>query len=129
MDGVTILSVGEYVESIGGAWSITSVLLLIFGFLLLFLGVAVFSESKTPSVFMVGILTLFMSGFITIAAAQKYKSNGPTINIPRYKVTVSDSVSYNKFVEKYNVLEVEDKIYTVIDKVEYETAKAELEGS
>ena len=129
MDGVTILSVGEYVESIGGAWSITSVLLLIFGFLRLFLGVAVFSESKTPSVFMVGILTLFMSGFITIAAAQKYKSNGPTINIPRYKVTVSDSVSYNKFVEKYNVLEVEDKIYTVIDKVEYETAKAELEGS
>lgn len=128
MDGVTILSVGEYIETFGGAWSIGSVLLLIFGFLLFLLGVTVFAESKTPSVFMVGILALFTSGFITIAAAQKYKSNGPTINISRYKVTVSDSVPYNKFVEKYNVLEVEDKIYTVIDKVEYETAKTEIKG-
>lgn len=70
-----------------------------------------------------------MSGVIIVAAIQRYKSNGPTINIPRYKVTVSDSVPYNKFVEKYKVLEIEDKIYTVIDKVEYETARAEIKKS
>lgn len=50
-------------------------------------------------------------------------------HVLQYKVIISDSVSYNEFAEKYNVLEVEGKIYTVIDKVEYETAKAELEGS
>lgn len=129
MDGITILSVGEYVESIGGAWSIASVSLLIFGSLLLLLGALAFSDSKTPSGLMAGILVWFMSGVIIVAAIQRYKSNGPTINIPRYKVTVSDSVPYNKFVEKYKVLEIEDKIYTVIDKVEYETARAEIKKS
>lgn len=129
MDGITILSVGEYVETIGGACSVASVLLLIFGILMLLLGAIIFFSSKECLSFCTGIFVLFIGGAMLAAAAQKYKSNGPTINIPRYKVTVSDSVPYNKFVEKYKVLEIEDKIYTVIDKVEYETAKAELEGN
>lgn len=130
MDGITILSVGEYVEIIGGgACSVASVLLLIFGMLMLLLGTIIFFSSKECLSFCTGIFILFIGGAMFAAAAQAYKNNGPTINIPQYKVIISDSVSYNEFAEKYNVLEVEDKIYTVIDKAEYETAKAELEGS
>lgn len=129
MDGITILSVGEYVETISGACSVASVLLLIFGMLMLLLGTIIFFSSKECLFFCTGIFILFIGGAMLAAAIQAYKNGGPTINIPRYKVTVSDSVPYNKFVEKYNILEVEDKIYTVIDKVEYETAKTELEGS
>ena len=129
MDGITILSVGEYVETIGGACSVASVLLLIFGILMLLLGTIIFLGSKECFSFCAGIFVLFISGAMLAASNQEYKNNGSTINIPQYKVIISDSVSYNEFAEKYNVLEVEDKIYTVIDKVEYETAKAELEGS
>lgn len=129
MDGITILSVGEYVETIGGACSVASVLLWIFGILMLLLGTIIFLSSKECFSFCAGIFVLFIGGAMLVAAKQEYKNNGSTINIPQYKVIISDSVSYNEFAEKYNVLEVEGKIYTVIDKVEYETAKAELEGS
>lgn len=129
MDGITILSVGEYVETIGGACSVASVLLWIFGILMLLLGTIIFLSSKECFSFCAGIFVLFIGGATLVAAKQEYKNNGSTINIPQYKVIISDSVSYNEFAEKYNVLEVEGKIYTVIDKVEYETAKAELEGS
>ena len=129
MDGITILSVGEYVETIGGACSVASVLLWIFGILMLLLGTIIFLSSKECFSFCAGIFVLFIGGAMLVAAKQEYKNNGSTINIPQYKVIISDSLSYNEFAEKYNVLEVEGKIYTVIDKVEYETAKAELEGS
>lgn len=129
MDGITILSVGEYVETIGGACSVASVLLWIFGILMLLLGTIIFLSSKECFSFCAGIFVLFIGGAMLVAAKQEYKNNGSTINIPQYKVIISDSVSYNEFAEKYDVLEVEGKIYTVIDKVEYETAKAELEGS
>ena len=129
MDGITILSIGEYVETIGGACSVASVLLWIFGILMLLLGTIIFLSSKECFSFCAGIFVLFIGGAMLVAAKQEYKNNGSTINIPQYKVIISDSVSYNEFAEKYNVLEVEGKIYTVIDKVEYETAKAELEGS
>lgn len=129
MDGITILSVGEYVETIGGACSVASVLLWIFGILMLLLGTIIFLSSKECFSFCAGIFVLFIGGATLVAAKQEYKNNGSTINIPQYKVIISDSVSYNEFAEKYNVLEVEGKIYTVIDKVEYETVKAELEGS
>lgn len=129
MDGITILSIGEYVEIIGGACSVASVLLLIFGILVLLLGTIIFLSSKECFSFCAGIFVLFFGGAMLAAANQEYKNNGLKINIPQYKVIISDSVSYNEFAEKYNVLEVEGKIYTVIDKEEYETAKAELEGS
>lgn len=129
MDGITILSVGEYVETISGACSVASVLLLIFSILVLLLGTIIFFSSKECFSFCAGIFVLFIGGAMLVASNLEYKNNGPTINIPQYKVIISDSVSYNEFIEKYNVLEVEGKIYTVIDKVEYETAKVELEGS
>ena len=36
----------------------------------------------------------------------------------RYQVTVDDSVSMNKFQNKYEIIEVEGKIYTVRERVE-----------
>ena len=36
----------------------------------------------------------------------------------RYQVTVDDSVSMNKFQNKYEIIEVERKIYTVRERVE-----------
>ena len=36
----------------------------------------------------------------------------------RYQVTVNDSVSMNKFQDKYEIIKVEGKIYTVRERVE-----------
>lgn len=129
MTGITILDVGEYVETFGGAWSVGVVLLMVFGILTILLGGIAFAEAKGfPSCFM-GVFALFIGSVMLMATLQGYKENGLTITVPRYKVTISDSVSYNEFTKKYKVLEVEGRIYTVVDKVEYETAKAQVEGS
>lgn len=36
----------------------------------------------------------------------------------RYQVTVDDSVSMNEFQDKYEIIEIEGKIYTVKERVE-----------
>lgn len=128
MTGITILDVGEYTETFGGAWSIGIVLLMVFGILMILLGGIAFADGGSLSCFM-GVFALFIGSVMLMATLQGYKENGLTITVPRYKVTISDSVSYNEFTKKYKVLEVEGRIYTVVDKVEYETAKAQVEGS
>ena len=129
MDGITILDIGEYIETLHGVWSVGLILSFIFGIFIIILGIITFFAAEDFSPFCMGILSLFIGIVIVVISAQGYLNNGPTIKIPQYKVTISDSVPYNEFTEKYKVLEVEGKIYTVIDKTEYETAKAEIEGS
>jgi hypothetical protein len=34
----------------------------------------------------------------------------------RYEVTIDDSVNYKEFTEKYEVIEVNGKIYTIVEK-------------
>ena len=36
----------------------------------------------------------------------------------QYKVTISDEVDFNEFMEKYEIIEQDGKIYTVREKVE-----------
>lgn len=128
MNGITILSVGEYVETIGGAWSFMAALLLVFGILTIIGGVMTFFILKNEGCFM-GLFVWFIGGCMLASSFQTYKNNGPKISIPQYKIIVSDSVPYNDFIEKYKILDIEGKIYTVIDKAEYEAVKAEIEGS
>jgi hypothetical protein len=40
----------------------------------------------------------------------------PTKYKPQYKVTISDEVSMTEFLEKYEIIETEGKIYTVREK-------------
>ena len=43
-------------------------------------------------------------------------SNENSINHIEYKVTIDDSVSMNEFLDKYEILDQEGKIYTVKEK-------------
>ena len=43
-------------------------------------------------------------------------SNHNNINHIEYKVTIDDSVSMNEFLDKYEILDQEGKIYTVKEK-------------
>lgn len=42
--------------------------------------------------------------------------NFPLETIQEYKVTVSDDVSLNEFIEKYEIIDIEGKIYTIREK-------------
>ena len=43
-------------------------------------------------------------------------NNHNSINYIKYKVTVDDSVSMNEFLDKYEILDQEGKIYTVQER-------------
>jgi hypothetical protein len=52
---------------------------------------------------------------VIISFADLWYSTEPS-DIKQYKVTISDSVSMVEFNEKYDVIEVEGKIYTIREK-------------
>ena len=43
-------------------------------------------------------------------------TNKNSINHIEYKVTIDDSVSMNEFLDKYEIIDQEGKIYTVKEK-------------
>ena len=70
------------------------------------------AEGKVVSSIIVGIL---MIGAI-IVMALGLSHNKDDINYIKYKVTIDDSVSMNEFMDKYEILDQEGKIYTVKER-------------
>ena len=65
----------------------------------------------------IGVVCLMLTGFLWTGLT--YFSLTPNTNNPshiEYKVTIDDSVSMNEFLDKYEILDQEGKIYTVKEK-------------
>jgi len=69
------------------------------------------SNLQSPTLFLTGMVLLIIGiiGYII-------GNNNPISKTPHqeYKVTISDELSYSDFTSKYEVLDQEGKIYTVI---------------
>ena len=110
MEGVTILNTYEYLTNT--ATIVWLILLCLWFFALSFVALfALFkykSESwKEPVLFVIcAILTIICGCLIP---EYKYET--------RYQVTTDDSVSINEFQNKYEIIKVEGKIYTVRERV------------
>lgn len=59
--------------------------------------------------FFVGVFFFFVFSITSFSQGNKTKTT-------RYEVIISDEVSYNKFIEKYNVIEQRGKIFVVEEK-------------
>ena len=57
-------------------------------------------------------LCFFFGALITVITA----TESDTIDHIEYKVTIDDSVSMNEFLDKYEILDQEGKIYTVKER-------------
>ena len=62
--------------------------------------------------FIVFIITFLIAGILIGLG-----NASPTHYIPTYKVTISDEVSMNEFMDKYEILNQDGKIYTVKERV------------
>lgn len=112
MSGVTILNSYEYLTNINT----------IFGSIVLFIGFLVASIATFITLFRYisrcswveyVILIVLVALTITVGCLipeKKYET--------QYQVMVDDSVSMNEFQNKYEIIKVEGKIYTVRDRVE-----------
>ena len=109
MAGIEILSIGEIGVGSAFNWGMA-----ILGgcFAGLFAGVMeAMIEDDIAFGFIIFIITFLIAGaLIGLGNAR------PTHYIPIYKVTISDEVSMNDFMEKYEILEQDGKIYTVKER-------------
>lgn len=100
MDGVTIL------QSIPDTPIIPFI---IFGTILCLVTIALVvtaGDILTDGVVLVVFITLVLGVYLISIGVCGYDS-------PTYKVTISDTVSYNEFTSKYNVVKTEGKILTI----------------
>lgn len=113
IDGVTILAqepIYETVYSWGWSWgglifSIIAIIMLI-GIIYICIDIP---EISVLSVFVLILLACSISEFRCGNKTEVYLGE-------QYKVVIDDSVSLNEFNEKYDIVEQEGKIYTVIEK-------------
>lgn len=111
MNGVTILNSYESLTNFG---SILSMHILCVWFLAAAV-VALFILLKNKCNSWKEFVILIIGGALSIICGclipeDKYETH--------YQVTVNDSVSMNEFQDKYEIIEVEGKIYTVRERVE-----------
>ena len=111
MNGVTILNSYEYLTN---STNIVGSIILFIGFLAgsiaIFITVLKYSSKCSWTEFV--ILIVFVALTITVGRLipkKKYET--------QYQVTVDDSVSVNEFQNKYEIIKVEGKIYTVKERV------------
>ena len=111
MNGVTILNNYEYLTNFGSillmsilcAWFLAAAIVALFA--LLKYGC---DSWKEFTILVIGVALSIICG--CLVPEDKYET--------RYQVIVDNSVSMNEFQNKYEIIEVEGKIYTVRERVE-----------
>lgn len=111
MDGVEILYTYPYVIEDGCSIFISYIVTIVIA-VIAFLFFALIIESFHPAFLIAsvafGLLIGIPSGYIGADSRKVYEEE--------YKVTISDEVSMNEFLEKYEIISQEGKIYTVRER-------------
>lgn len=103
MSGVTILNVkGAFLPAVYEHQNIVVLILIILFVVSLVSDLLFISHEIVPYIFL-GACILSVLFIVMFACARPI----------RYEVILDNSVSYNEFIEKYDVIEVNGKIYTV----------------
>ena len=103
-----ILNVGTTTISYLGGWSASVIILILIGISCIIIGIICGDEDFLAVLAILGILFLFGAFYI-------YTYNNP-VKVTTYQVILDDSISYNDFVEKYEVIKQEGRIYTIYEK-------------
>lgn len=114
MDGVNILNtIVEYTHN--DLWCIIGWIAVIIGIISLILLLLSIQEYRITLIVISSIALI--ACFLTVAFSI-YKWDTTATPYNTYQVTVDDDVSMNEFNDRYEVLSIDGKIYTVIDKEE-----------
>ena len=115
MKGVEFLTSKEVATTYGFSWEIF-ITVFVIGVIVftIWIGVMCFYDIKGWS-FLVGAIVGAIVGsfFGYMSAAEEIPIEYET----QYKVTISDEVLMNDFLEKYEIIEQDGKIYTIREKI------------
>lgn len=125
MKGVTTLNSMEVVAETGHIWDIKCtifLIILILGIISLIIiihSIKKFDDAeeqcwwcRTPTIVLVA--TMISVGLTSTACF--YLQDKPIAYKTQYQVSVDDSVTMNEFTEKYNIISIDGKIYTVEER-------------
>ena len=70
-------------------------------------------NNATEHIYMLG--SIILASLLVGVIVGRYVFPSKTM-IQEYKVTASDDVSLNEFIEKYEIIDIEGKIYTIREK-------------
>ena len=113
MNGVEILS--EYAVSTTPVWvTVVSILGMIGGIILVYIAEQRMSDTAGWICFTCAVLC-FVTSF-TLAILENSTDCFKEYSHTELKVTIDDSVSMNEFLDKYEILDQEGKIYTVKER-------------
>lgn len=111
MDGITVLNTYT-------SFNYLSFALMLYGFGLAFILVfimIVMASIKDGEFYPFVTFVSFGVGVFLLVCGYNYNKSSPQT---RYQITVDDSVSFNDFMERYEIIGQDGKIYTIIEKEE-----------
>lgn len=110
MNGVTILNSYEYLTNTDDIMALVFLFAMFFAGSIIVLVDLVIHKWKSwiESIIFIVCITLTIT-CVGLVPEKKYET--------RYQVTTDDSVSINEFQNKYEIIEVEGKIYTVRERI------------
>lgn len=111
MEGIEILSVGEEIIRSGFNWTAAAFVFAICCILGALTFIAERGVSPTSAVIITLMISVFFASLFGMMFMPKVDS------IPTYKVTIEDSVNFNEFNEKYEIIEQDGKIYTIKERI------------
>ena len=128
LEGIEILNKSEIMmeQSIGNPTliAITSIITVTIMVILLLFGLSICIKKWVDyvvdkiNIFMGAVIFLGVTAIVSALICSITKNT--TISVPsgkyEYQVTIDENVSMTKFYEKYEVVEVNGKIYTIIEK-------------
>lgn len=110
LDGITLLDTGTKVVSYTWGWSWGGFIATIFAIFLIVVSIICMIDGTGGEIFVIAAIFVGMLGLFIFAHAKPAK----TITI--YSVIIDDSVSMTEFYDRYDVLKVQGKIFTITER-------------
>lgn len=110
LDGITLLDTGTKVVSYTWGWSQGGFIATIFAIFLIIVSIICMIDGTGGEIFVIAAIFVGMLGLFIFAHTKPAK----TINT--YSVIIDDSVSMTEFYDRYDVLKVQGKIFTITER-------------
>lgn len=117
MSGVEILAMEEVAIAFGFCWEAFFIMLIAGGLVAIFISaLATHNDGYDIGV---PVFTILLGVVLLLSILLGNIGNGePTEYEKHYKVTISDEVSMNDFLERYEIIEQNGRLYTVRERKE-----------
>lgn len=110
LNGITLLDTGTKVVSYTWGWSWGGFIATIFAIFLIVVSIICMIDGTGGEIFVIAAIFVGMLGLFIFAHAK------PAKTITTYSVMIDNSVSMTEFYDRYDVLKVQGKIFTITER-------------